>query len=321
MNKDIFTKAVALTVVLLLSAGIALGQAGRGVGRLGGSVHDSDDKPIVGAKVTLVFNQPGGTTFEATTDKKGNWAVNGVGTGTWVVTASAKGFLPVTVSSYVRQLDKNPKIAMKLAKQAANSGVVQDETTFQILEEGNAFFKDGKYDTALTLYEEFLAKNPGAYQILLNIGDCYREKGEYDKAVEKYNQLIEQAVADSAMGKTMGAKGLAAIGLCFLKQDKLAEAQEYFKKSIEMAPLDENLPYNVAEIYFSNQQIDEAIRYFDIAIQIKPEWPDPYLRIAYAHLNKGDSAKAIENLEKFIKLEPETERTAQAKAILEAIKK
>ena len=58
-----------------------------------------------------------------------------------------------------------------------------------------------------------------------------------------------------------------------------------------------------------------------MASQIKPEWPDPYLRVAYAYLNKGESAKAAENLEKFIKLEPETERTAQAKAILEAIKK
>ncbi|MGZ5469511.1 MAG: tetratricopeptide repeat protein [Candidatus Aminicenantales bacterium] len=43
--------------------------------------------------------------------------------------------------------------------------------------------------------------------------------------------------------------------------------------------------------------------------------------MAYAYLNKGDTAKAAENLEKFIKLEPETERTAQAKSILEAIKK
>jgi rhomboid protease GluP len=115
--------------------------------------------------------------------------------------------------------------------------------------------------------------------------------GEYDKAVEKYNQLIAQSAGDVTMGKNLNAKGLAAIGLCFLKQGKLAEAQGYFKKSIEMA------------------------------IQIKPDWPDPYYRVALTYLNKGDNAKAAGNLEKFIKLEPETERKAQAKAILEAIKK
>lgn len=321
MHNRVLSKFAAGAVIILLTAGLAIGQAGRGIARMGGDVVDKDGKPVPGAKVTAVFDQPGGSTFETTTNKKGEWVFMGVGTGNWLVTAAAKGYLPVTVSTYIRQLEKNPKVTIKMEKQAAGSGVVEDEATFQILEEGNAFFKDGKYDTALTMYDEFLSKNPGAYQVLLNIGDCYREKGEYDKAIEKYNQLVEQAAGDVTMGKNLSAKGLAAIGLCFMKQGKLAEAQDYFKKSIEMAPQDENLPYNVAEIYFSSQNIDEAIRYFEMAIQIKPDWPDPYYRVALGYLNKGDNAKAAENLEKFIKLEPETERSVQAKAILEAIKK
>lgn len=321
MDKRTFSRAAALAAALFMIAGLAFGQAGRGSARLGGSVVDKDGKPIQGAKVTAKFDQSGGSTFETVTDKRGDWGFIGVGTGSWIVTAAAEGYLPVSVSAYTRQLDKNPKVVIKLEKKAAGSGVVQDEATFQVLEEGNAFFKDGKYDTALMMYEEFMAKNPGAYQVLLNIGDCHREKGEYETAIQKYEQLIKQAESDTAMGKNMGAKGLAAIGLCYLKQNKLTEAQDYFKKSIDMAPQDENLPYNVAEIFFSNQQIDEAVRYFEMAIQIKPDWPDPYYRLAFAYLNKGDNAKAAEILEKFIKLEPETERTAQAKSILDAIKK
>lgn len=321
MDHRLSTKVAAGAAILLLVSGLALAQAGRGTARMNGIVLDPGDKPVAGAKVTAVYTQSGGSTFETKTDKKGEFTFMGVGTGNWDVTVVAEGYLPVTQRLYTSQLNKNPKFTIKLEKKAAGTGVVQDEATFQTLEEGNNFFKEGKYDTALLMYQEFLGKNPGAYQVLLNIGDCYREKGEYDKAVESYNKLIEQAGTDSAMGKNMGAKGLAAIGLCYLKQDKMTEAQDYFKRSIEMAPQDENLPYNVAEIYFSNSQIDDAIKYFEMAIQIKPDWPDPYLRVAYAYLNKGDSPKAAENLEKFIKLEPETERTAQAKSILDAIKK
>jgi tetratricopeptide (TPR) repeat protein len=321
MDHRLTSKLAAGAAILCITAGLAVAQAGRGTARMNGIVLDPGGKPVVGAKVTAVFTQSGGSTFETTTDKKGEFTFMGVGTGNWDVTVNAKGYLPVIQRVYTSQLSKNPKATIKLDKKAEGTGVVQDEATFQTLEEGNAFFKDGKYDTALLMYEEFMAKNPGAYQVGLNIGDCYREKGDYDTAIQKYNRLIEQSAADQAMGKTMVAKGLAAIGLCFLKQGKLAESQDYFKKSIEMAPQDENLPYNVAEIYFSNQQVDDAIRYFEMASQIKPDWPDPYLRVAYAYLNKGDNPKAIENLEKFIKLEPETERTAQAKAILDAIKK
>jgi Tfp pilus assembly protein PilF len=321
MNRRLSTRLAAGAAAICLLAGFALAQAGRGTGRMNGVVVDPAGKPVVGAKVTAVFIQAGGSTFETTTDKKGEFTFMGVGTGNWDVTVNAQGYLPITERVPTSQLNKNPKVTLKLQKKAEGTGIVQDEATFQMLEEGNAFFKDGKYDTALVMYQDFLTKNPGAYQVLLNVGDCYREKGEYDKALESYNKLIEQAGKDTTMGAAMGAKGLAAIGLCYLKQNKLAEAQDYFKKSIEMAPQDEMLPYNVAEICFQNGQIDDAVKYYEMASQIKPDWPDPYLRVAYAYLNKGDTAKAAESLEKFIKLEPETERTAQAKAILEAIKK
>ncbi len=321
MNHRFSAKLAAGAATVLLLTGLVLAQAGRGTARMNGVVLDPSGKPVAGAKVTAVFTQSGGSTFEATTDKKGEFTFMGVGTGNWDVTVNAKGFLPITERVYTSQLNKNPKFTLKLQKKAEGTGVVQDEATFQMLEEGNAFFKDGKYDTALVMYQDFLTKNPGAYQVLLNIGDCYREKGEFDKALESYNKLIEAAAKDTTMGTNMGAKGLAAIGLCYLKQNKFGEAQDYFKKSIDLAPQDENLPYNVAEICFSNGQIDDAIRYFELASKIKPDWPDPYLRVAYAYLNKGDTAKAAENLEKFIKLEPDTERTAQAKSILDAIKK
>ena len=302
-------------------AGTALAQAGRGIAHMGGVVLDKAGNPIVGAVVKITFDQPGGSTFEAYTDKRGEFSFMALGSGGFVVAVTAKGYLPAQMPYHVSQVSKNPKLTVKLDKAVAGSGIVQDESTFQVLDQANQFYKDEKYDTALVMYQEFLDKNPGAYQVMLNIGDCYREKGDYDKAVENYNKLVEHAKTDPAMGKTIGAKGLAAIGLCYLKQNKIAESQDYFKRSIEMAPQDENLPYNVAEIYFSNQQIDDAVRYYEMAIQIKPDWPDPYLRLAYAYLNKGDMGKAAENLEKFLKLEPDSERAAQAKTILATIKK
>jgi tetratricopeptide (TPR) repeat protein len=320
-KRGMVPKAAAVVVTILLSAGLALAQAGRGKARISGAVLDGAGNPVPGAKVVAVFEQEEASSFDAVAGRDGKWAIIGIGTGNWTITASAKGYLPVSVSVSVKQLERNAAINITLDKQAGGSGVVQDESSFEALEQANGFYNDGKYDTALVMYEEFLSKNPGAYQVQLNIGDCYREKGEYDKAVEIYDKLVEQSKSDSTMGKMMGAKGLAAIGLCFLKRQNFEQAQDYFKKSIEMSPQDENLPYNVAEIYFSNQNIEEALRYFEMASQIKPDWPDPYYKLAMVYLNKGDMAKATESLEKFIKLEPDTERTAQAEGILKAIKK
>ena len=321
MNRRALATGVIVALVVLFSAGTALAQAGRGTAHMGGSVVDKNGKPVAGAKVLASFDKDNGSKFETTTGKDGKWGIMGIGSGSWTITVTAKGYMPQSVNFTSSQIVKNDPVTIKLLDEVKGSGIVRDEATFQILEQGNEFYKDGKYDTAIAMYEEFLGKNPGAYQVLLNIGDCYREKGDYAKAVETYNKLIEQAKLDSTMGKTMGAKGLAAIGLCSLKQNKMDEATNFFKQSIDMAPQDENLPYNVAEILFSAQNIDEALRYYEMAIQIKPDWPDPYYRVALVYVNKGDMAKAAENPEKFIKLEPDTPRTEQAKAILGSIKK
>src|SRR5512139_1227888 len=112
MNPRLFRKYAAVAAILLLSAGPALSQAGRGIARLGGSVRDREGKPVPGAQVTIVFEKPGGTTFEATTDKRGEWAILGIGTGNWLITVKAAGYEPAASTVYVRQLDKNPKVAI-----------------------------------------------------------------------------------------------------------------------------------------------------------------------------------------------------------------
>jgi tetratricopeptide (TPR) repeat protein len=309
-------------LVILFSAALAAGQAGRGTARIGGVVLDAVGNPISSAKVVAVYQEDSNVKIETVANDKGEWAILGIGTGGWLITASAAGYVPNSVNFASKQLTKNPKITITLEKRGgAAAGIVEDESSFELLEQGNEFYKDGKYETALMMYQQFLEKNPSAYQVGLNIGDCYRETGELDKAVENYNKIIAQAKNDSVMGKTMEAKALAGIGVCYLKQNNLEEAQRVFKQSIDTDPQDETLAYNVGEICFSNQQIDEAERYFELAAKIKPDWPDPYLKLGYVYLNKSDMGKAVEYLERFIKLEGDTPRAAQAQNIINTIKK
>ena len=306
----------------LVAAGLGFAQAGRGVGRIGGVVIDVDGNPMENVKLTLVFSQNDKMKFDFTTGKKGDWSFIGLGTGNWDLTAVAPGYMPQTKALYVSQLGANPKVTVTLQKiPKAGSGIVADEATFALLEKGNQLFKDAKYDEAIVQFQQFLEKNPNLYQIQVSIGDCYREKGEFDKAIESYNKVLELAKSDPALGKEMSAKAFSGIGNCFLKQGKLSEAQNFFKQSIENSPKDEILAYNVGEIYFSNQGYDDAIRYFEMATQIRPEWPDPYIKLGYVHVNKAENAKAIESFEKFLKLEPEGERAAQVRNILNVIKK
>ena len=315
-------KAVlSLAALLVLVAGPAFSQAGHGKGRLGGLLLDPDNKPVAGIKMILTFSENKNLFFEDTTGKKGEWSFIGLGTGNWILSASVPGYQPVEQTINVSQLAVNPKVQVVLKKPEKTTGVLQDEKSVELLEQGNQLFKDSKYDEAIAAYQKFQEANPGLYQIQISIADCYREKGEFDKAIALYNEVIGQSASDATMGRDMAAKALAGIGNSHLKQGRLQEAQGFFEKSIETSPKDEILAYNVGEIYFSNQALDPAVRYFELASQIKPSWPDPFLKLGYVYLNKADNAKAAESFEKFLALEPEGERAALAKNILGFIKK
>ncbi len=81
------------------------------------------------------------------------------------------------------------------------------------------------------------------------------------------------------------------------------------------------LAYNVGEIYFLHRKLDEAIQYYEFAAKIKPDWSDPYYKLGLVFLNKTDYEKAKESLQKFLKLEPDTERSASVKNILDYLEK
>lgn len=190
MVKSAYKRTALFILIISLVCSSAFAQAGRGQARINGVVLDLEGKPIAGAKVAIQFGESG-VVFDAVTDKKGVWGIIGLGTGSWTVTATASGYLPVSQGVFVRQLERNPKVTIQMEQEAACSGIVQDEASFADLEQGNKLFEEGKYDSALILFEEFLNKNPGAYQVNLNIGDCHREKGDYDKAVENLEKFIQ----------------------------------------------------------------------------------------------------------------------------------
>jgi tetratricopeptide (TPR) repeat protein len=319
------TKAMIafLAGILMMSfaANLGLAQAGRGTARLTGVVLGPSGNPVEGAQVTLNFGQGSGATKRETkTNKKGEWSFMGLEYGQWQLVILAKGCEAYTQSVHVSQLELNPLVEVTL-KKSTSGGVIQDESTLDLLDLGNKYYNDGEYDKAISQFQLFLASNPQAYQVQLNIADCYRQKGDYDQATKLYNEVIQLSASDNVLGKEVAGKAEAGIGDIYLKQNKLSEAQEYFQKSIESVPNDEILAYNVGEIYFSNQNLAEAKKYFELAARIKPNWPDSYLKLGYVYLNELNNDEAVKMFEKFLTLEPQGERAALVQNILKTIKK
>jgi tetratricopeptide (TPR) repeat protein len=315
--------SASILILACVATGVT-GQEGRGAGRLAGIVVDEAGNPVEGASISLEYLQFTNK-MTTTSNANGQWAFIGLGKGVISLTVSKEGFLPATIQLDISGAKKNPEPKITLKKP---TGDVKKEglsdASKEILLRGNALFEEKRYAEALALYQEFVEKFPDLSKVRLNVANCYIELQEYDKAVTEYQKVLDLLSADPPEKRDLKLTGqiFAGMGDAYLRQNKFAEAEQYFRKSIDLDPADHALAYNVAEIMMQAGNADEAIRYYEMAIKIKPDWPKSYLKLGYAWLNKGNIKTALEAFAKCVEIGPADDPdVAQARDIIKKISK
>lgn len=294
-----------------------------GQGRINGTVVDQDGNPVEGAAI-VVESLKDGKKLEGTSDDKGNFAVAGMWTGYWRISAAKRGYAPSSIDMNIRQLKRNPPITFTLKKMTGFAALLSDESAFELFEKGNQLTNEEKYDEALQTFEQFLDKYPEVYQVHLNIGQCYLKKGDLDAAKANFQLVLDKTLethGDYKGDPDAALRSFTGLGEVAIQGQDYEAAQKYFSQALEISPQDEVAALNVGEILFSNQKTDEAIHYYDMAIQIKPDWSKPYLKLGYVYLNKADYEKALEYFNKFIEMDPENPEVPIVKNIIATIEK
>lgn len=322
IQKKTFSFCAGICCFMLLSVSFLAGQEGLGKGRITGTVLDEQGNPIDGVAIVLenVYN----TKLDGSSDGKGHFAVSGMGTGVWTLTATKDGYAPFSQQINVRQLRRNPPLEVVMTKLTSDAAFLSNDETMDMFKQADELIEEEKYAEALEIYLVILEKHPDIYQTHLNIGHCYLKQGELDKAEEEFSLVLKKAKekhGDLEKDKTTALRALSSLGTLYLQREDFQKAQEYFTQSLELSHEDPTAAYNVGEILFSNQKLDEALQYFELASQIDKSWPAPYLKLGYVYLNKAEYNKSIENFNQFIQLDPDNPEVPDVKKMIEAIEK
>ncbi len=307
-------------IVLIFSPFILSSQEGRGKGRIKGVVVNEKGEPVEGAEITaqsLEFQR----VLKTKTNKNGEWAILGMGTGMWRFTVRKKGYFPVYQDRYIRQLVQNKDLNFTLKESPVS--IISDKKIIKKVEEGNKFFSEGKYSRALEIFKELLEEHPDELFFLkLNIANCYRKIGEKEKAKKLFLSLIEECEKkEGGYVLELIGKASAALGEMFAEEKNWNSAEKYFEKAVQIYKNDENLFYNLGEIYFYLYETDKAIEMFKKAISLNPDWEKPYIKLGYAYLNKGDIDKAVEVFNQFLTKFPESKNAPQIREIVKSLSK
>jgi len=309
---------VARGVMAALLLSLVVGHAAAQTGRVGGVVKDETGQPIKGATVTAENPNSSPNSFTATTDDKGRFSIIGMKNGQWTFTAQAPGFAPEAGRLQVNTIGQpNPPLTFTLKKGGAGPASALGNAAAKDLQAdlaaAEADFNGGKYDDAITKYRAILAKAPALSVINLQIAAAYRNKKEYDSAIAAYNEVLK---ADPNNDKAK-----IGIGMTNMEKGDLAAAEETLQKAADGPAPTREVFYNLGEVKFARGQSDDAAKMFQKAADMDASWGKPLFKLALVALNKGDKDGTIKMMEKVIAVDPTSQEAAQAKAVIEQLKK
>ena len=267
-------------------------------------------------------------TKKAKTDKKGYFVRVGLKSGPWTLILTKEGYKPRTTNTHVSgdaRSDWEPIVMVPAppeTKTASNATEVQAMQAAQ--EEAKALgetyakgleaMQANQYDEAIALFNEVVAENPAVAPAHHNLGYLYMLKDDAPAAEEAFRRAIaaQPGTPDSyvALSTLMTAGG------------RPQEAYDLLQGVALLLPQDGNFQFALGVAAANLGKDQEALAAFQKAATMEPPNVEANYYLATLAVGQGDSALAVEHLEKYLASTTDAApNRATAQALLEALKK
>ena len=315
-------RAAIVSALVLSLLALAL-PASAQTGQLKGKVVDGQNKPIDGAKVTMLAVETN-RKFETKTNRNGEWLQIGLAPGQYTVTAEKNGMtqmFEVKVGLDTKEVNFSLQPGGAGGQMTADQAKKEAERVEGIkaaFAEGAALSNAGKFDEAIAKFTEVLAQVPKCTECYVNIGAVHSRKQDWPKAEEAYKKALE--VNPDAVD---AYNGLANV---YNAQQKFKEAQAMNAEAIKRGGTTasgggnaENL-YNQGVIAWNANDFPKAQELFSAAVKADDKHAEAHFMLGQAYLNLGKLPEAAKEFETYTKIAPNGPNAEKAKSNFEMLK-
>ena len=298
----------AAAVVVALSAP-AIAQS-RGQGHMHGVVRDESGQPVEGVQVKAV-KQGEKDVFTDKTNKKGEWAINGLASGQWNLDFVKAGYETRSIAVPFSENQTMPPMTIDIKK-----AVVKVDPNVEIkneLQKAAPLLESGKYAEARAIYEQIQQKYPDVWQVEPLIARTYAGENNPDAAITHLQAALQHDPENVEMKPLMASM--------LVDQKKTDEAQKLLD-SIDMTKVKDPVVFLNTGITLINQgKAAEALPIFDKVVTNYPNDAEAYYYRGRGELAVGKFPEAKADLQKFIGMPgADPAQVEQAKKILEQLK-
>jgi hypothetical protein len=311
---------LALLVQMSLAfAGVA-GVPGNPLANLVGVVYsEASNERIAHASVWLCDD--GGTRMkEAVTTDRGEFAFPGLRAGGYILQISAEGFLPLEmnvnvdfssasgISIFLRPVGKAQ--SEKHAEAAISAHELSEPAAVRKLAESGKkkLYAAGNPAGALRDFEAAVANAPDYYEVYYQMGMAYlalKNPAQAEPNLRKSVELSNQTYAD----------GVLALAILLLGRHDSAEGEPLLRRGLELNPNSWLGFYELGKLELYRMHLDAALDAARHAETLAPQQPKVYHLLSLIHLRGKNYQAALEDLDAYIRLDPDSADGQTAKYI------
>jgi len=201
------------------------------------------------------------------------------------------------------------------------------------LDRAEQLARGGRLDTALTIFERIIERNPEVAPAYMGAGDIFSQRGDWSLAERRYAKAVEleprsfdaqfsharalqwldrfaEAVRAYLRALAIRPQDFDAnlnLAATYLQMDEPEQARVYALRAVRLDPESGAARANLGSVYAAQDQHDAAIAEYQQAAELMELTPELLLNLADSLSRAGRHAEAISTLQQAIRLEPSPE--------------
>lgn len=146
--------------------------------------------------------------------------------------------------------------------------------------------------------------------------EAYNLLGAAELGLQNWND------AEAAFRKSIELSGGAfasphfGLGLVFSHRKQFVDAEAMIRSGLDLDPSDANGAFCLAWVLYLTGKLPEAEQSAREATLHRPNFAEPYLLLAQIHLLERNSSAEVDDLNAYLRLDPDSPRSARARAAL-----
>jgi protein O-mannosyl-transferase len=157
--------------------------------------------------------------------------------------------------------------------------------------------RGGRFQEAFDHYEQAVILNPDNVEAHVNLGSALRRMGKVDEAIQHYRRALE-IIPDYPEAHNN-------LGNALLQTGRIQEAIGHFEEALRLRPNYAEAHNNLGDALLEVGRVPEAINQDEQALQLWPDYPEAHNNLANALLHAGRAQEAIGHYEEALRLKPD----------------